>query len=82
MVAGLLTRRWLASPALLPRSEGRVVQRSVDRVGRFARDMNANAWALMHGGIYSPRHHLLILHFALGIATDTGPSAGLRAGRA
>jgi hypothetical protein len=33
---------------LLTRSEGRVVQRSVDRVGKYARDINANALAQMH----------------------------------
>ena len=39
-----------------PLAEGRVVQHSVDRVGKYACDINANALAQMHGGVDSPRH--------------------------
>jgi hypothetical protein len=37
-----------------PLAEGRVVQRSVDRVGKYAGDINANALAQMHGGLTHP----------------------------
>jgi hypothetical protein len=41
-------------PSLFTRSEEREVQRSVDRVSRSARDINANALAQMHSGLTHP----------------------------
>jgi hypothetical protein len=44
----MVYRRWSID-------HGKMDLRAIPFLGS-ARDINANAWALMHGGVYSPRH--------------------------